>query len=104
MNVSALWEPFSTLHWVFTVYTEGEETIRQELRQEKRGRGKIYCASKRIKYVLTAFWPEGQNTEIVASGCQAGVTPFTREQTFSRPRLGKHHTPLQSTDNVVSDR
>lgn len=41
--------------------------------------------SERIKYVLTAFWPEGYNTEIVASECQAGVAPFTREQTFPDP-------------------
>lgn len=41
------------------MYTEAEETMRQELQQEKRERGKIYCAREMIKYVLTAFWPEG---------------------------------------------
>ena len=54
--------------------------------------------------MLTAFWPEGQNTEIVASGCQAGVAAFTGEQTSPDPGEEKHHTPLQSADNVGSDR
>lgn len=62
-------------------------------------RGKIYCVCvftcvcvcacmcvrrKGIKYVLTASWPRGLNTEIVASGCQAGVAAFTGEQTARR--------------------
>lgn len=66
--------------------------MKQALKQEKEGegeRGEIYCASKRIKYVLTAFWPEGSNAEIVTSGCQARVALFTREQTFPNP--GEEH-------------
>lgn len=56
--------------------------MRQELKQDK---GKIYCVVAVVegtKYVVTAFWPEGSHTEIVASGCQAGVAAFTPEQTF----------------------
>lgn len=44
---------------------------------------------KGIKYVLTASWPRGLNTEIVASGCQARVAAFTGEQTARREREGK---------------
>lgn len=64
--------------------------------------------SERIKYVLTAFWPEGQNTEIVASECQAGVAPFTREQTFPDPsqeNITQHYSqPIMQylTDNVLT--
>lgn len=68
------------------------------------GEAKIYCESERIKYVPTAFWPGGQNTEIVASVCQAGVVPCTGEQTLPDPGEGKHHTALQSADNVLSRR
>lgn len=53
--------------------------------ERNEGESEIYGESERIKYVLTAFWPQGQNAEIVASGCQAGVVPFTREQTFLNP-------------------
>lgn len=82
----------------------GPETTAPARKTSERGRGKIYCASAGIKYVLTDFWPRGQNTEIVASGCQAGVAPFTPEQTFPDPGLGKHHTAAQSADNIESDR
>lgn len=50
------------MYWVnvTAMYIEEEEAVRQEQQQEEREReGKIYCASERIKYVLTAFWPEG---------------------------------------------
>lgn len=64
----------------------GEVPWLQEKRSRKKrkeeGVTKIYCESERIKYVLTAFWPRGQNTEIVASGSQAGVVLFTRKQCF----------------------
>lgn len=71
---------------------------------KKPGREGEYTGGReRIKYVLTAFWPEGWNTEIVASGCHAGVAPFTREQTLPDPGWGNITHHYRPTDNVVSD-
>lgn len=80
-------------------------------------RGKVYCVCvcacmytcvctcvcvrrKGIKYVLTASWPRGLNTEIVASGCQAGVAAFTGEQTARRGRERKKKRERKTSDTA----
>lgn len=53
--------------------------------------------------MLTASWPRGLNTEIVASGCQSGVAAFTGEQTARRGREKKKRGKEKQTQLMVYD-